>query len=751
VPIEWVPEDAGTAADIDPEPPGRSRAGRETLEAFLHPEVIAVVGAGSDPRTLSGLLFGNLVESGFAGTILPVNKKHATVHGLAAYTDLASCPVRPDLVVVCVPAAAVAPVVAEAGALGVKAVCVLSAGFAELGPEGSELQRGLLERAAATGVHLVGPNCTGILGGSGVRRFNATFSRRLPPPGRTALLSQSGAIGVAILDAAEDRGLGVSSFVSVGNCADIDGNDLLEYWGDDGETELILAYLESVPDAARFARIARRVSRSVPIVVVKAGRTEAGRRGATSHTAALSSGDAAVDALLRQSGTIRAGSLEEMLDLAALLGGGRRRFKGRRVGIVTNGGGPGVLAADACEASGLTVPELGRPTRSQLRSRLPAEASVANPVDIIAGATAEQYGRVMRTLGTEPGIDAVMVVYNTPLVTTADEVAGEMIATRGEIPPDVALLGVFMVRDGPPRVLRAAGIPAFTYPENAARALDRAIAWYERQRRPGGIAIEPHVDLARAHELVIAAHPRTSEGWMDPVDAIGLVEAYGIHVPRTRVVSTPAEAAEAQADLRCAVVVKACAPIHKTDVGAVRMRIADPTAAADAVIAIRADLEAAGQTAAGARLLVQEQVEDGLEMIVGVRRDPLLGHVVVVGLGGTLVEVLEDVAVGVSPLADCDIDDMLESLKSHRLFGGYRGMPPRDVEALREVLRRVSALADDVPEIAEMDLNPVFVLEKGAVAADVRVRLVYGRQELQELQEVWRWSSASLRSTSPTT
>jgi acyl-CoA synthetase (NDP forming) len=700
-----------------------SSATKVALDAFLRPRSIAVVGASTDPDTISGLLFANLLESHFEGTVLPVNKKHPVVQGVVSYPDLASCPVVPDLVIVCVPAHAAAEMVAEAGDLGVKAVCIISAGFAETGPNGAALQDTLVKEARSRGVRLVGPNCTGILSGSSGTRFNATFSRTVPRPGRTAVLSQSGAIGLAVLEAAEVRGLGIGAFVSVGNSVDVASNDLLAYWGEDATTDLVLLYLESVPDPRAFIRIAAEVSRRIPIVAVKAGRTEAGRRGAASHTAALASGEVATDALLRQAGVIRAESIEEMVDLATVLSS-HRHFRGRRAAILTNGGGPGVLAADACESNGLVVPELSDLTAAALRALLPKEASVSNPVDMIAAATALQYGQAVRILGSAPEIDALIVMFNTPLLTRASDVAAELVSSQAQVGGDFALLAVFMNREGPPRALREAGVPAFTFPENAVRALARAISWGERHERPRGRVLRPDVDAQKVVRLVTRAGRRSDDGWMTTDDAEALLSAYGVTLPRVVRVRTPDEAALAQAELGCTTVVKVAAAIHKSDVGGVRLGVNTPAAAADAVRAIRADLRSAGMNGMADELLVQEQIESGQEMIVGVNHDPLLGPLVMVGLGGKLVELLGDVAVRVAPLTDADIEDMLKSLKSYRLLTGFRGTPPLDVDALGEVLQRVSALVEDLPGIAEMDLNPVFVLEKGAVAADVRIRLV---------------------------
>ena len=381
-----------------------------------------------------------------------------------------------------------------------------------------------------------------------------------------------------------------------------------------------------------------------------------------------------------------------------------------------------MLAADACEASGLVVPELDETTAASLRALLPAEASVANPVDMIASATAEDYGQAVRILGTAPELDALIVVYNTPLVTRASDVAHELVAAHPELAEDVALLTVFMNADGPPRAVREAAIAAFDFPENAARALGRSVEWGRRHRGPAGVVQRPEVDVQRAHRLLAEA-TRDKDGWLATLDAERLLGEYGISVPRSIRARTPGEAEAAQVELGRTVVVKLAAAVHKSDVGGVRLGARTPAAAAGAVLAIRADLEAAGRPGLGDEFLVQEQIESGREMIVGVSRDALLGPLVMVGLGGELVELLGDVTLRLAPLTDDDIEDMLGSLRSYPLLTGYRGAPPLDVGALRQVLQAVSALADDMPEIVEMDLNPVLVLEKGAVAVDVRIRV----------------------------
>jgi acetate---CoA ligase (ADP-forming) len=698
-------------------------AARIAVGPFLRPAAIAVVGASDKPASIGRLLLANLLASGFTGPVYPVNPRHQVLEGAACYPDLASCPTRPDLAVVAVPAPAVADVVDQAGALGVRAACVVSAGFAEIGGQGRELQDELRRRARAADVRLIGPNCMGLLNGGPEPRFNATFSPAFPPPGRLAFVTQSGGLGLAALLLLAGPSLGVGGFVSVGNTADLSPNDLLLYWDEDPGTDVVLAYLESVPDPRRFARIARRVSRRKPIVAVKSGRTGAGRRAASSHTAALAAGETAVEALFHQAGVIRAGTLEEMFDIAAVLSA-QPVPAGRRVAVLTNGGGPGILVADACEAAGLLVPELSDDTQAALHAGLPPQASVKNPVDVVASATARQYGQALRLLGAATEIDAIIAVFIPPFVTAAEDVAREII-TAAAAAPAKPVIAVFLTAGPAPASLAGAGIPAFTYPEQAAAALGQIARWAEWRTRPAGhVVTPPGIDAGRGRAVVgkiLASQP--AGGWISAEAAAQLLAAYGIPAVRSRLVRTPDQAAAAQAELGGPVAVKIAAAIHKSDVGGVALGISTPQAAAQAVTGIRAALAETGLAGQASEFLVQEQIRDGVEMIVGVTHDPAFGPLVLAGLGGTTVEVLGDVAVRITPLSNTDVDEMLRSLRSYRLLTGYRQSPPLDVAAFAELLHRVSAMVEDIPEIAELDLNPVFVRQHGAVVADVRVRL----------------------------
>ncbi|MPZ71749.1 MAG: GNAT family N-acetyltransferase [Nitriliruptorales bacterium] len=695
------------------------------LTALFKPKSIAVVGASRDPKTIGGLVFDNLLTGGFQGPVFPVNPSASYVQSVAAYNTVADCPTVPEMVLVCVPAGHVTGVVEQAARLGTKAAVIISAGFNEAGRRGAAREQQLMEMVRAHGIRIVGPNCMGVLNASPRVRMNGTFSQVFPPPGRVAFSSQSGALGLAILAAAQRLGLGLSTFASIGNKADISGNDLLQYWEDDEDTDVILLYLESFGNPRKFGRLARRIGRSKPIVAVKSGRTTAGERAASSHTGALAAGDVAVAALFRQAGVIRTDTLEELFNVATVLAN-QPVPAGKGVAILTNGGGPGILAADACESNGLTVPELQPETIDALAEFLPAEAGIRNPVDMIASASAESYGRAMRVLAADPDVHALLVIFIPPIVTRAEDVALEMAAARGDIGADTPVLSVFMSEQGVPAELTQARIPSFRFPEGAAEALGKVARYGEWRNSDLGNVVEVRdADEAAARAIVdevLADSVR--EGWLDARQTDRLLRAFGITTAPSRVVSTPEEAAAAQEEIGAAVAVKSAAPIHKTELGGVRLGLGRPSQVAEAVRGIADELRQAGRgdlVAAG--FLVQEMVGDGIEMVVGVTHDPIFGPILVAGMGGTLVELLKDVAVRIHPLTDVDVDDMLTSLRGYPLLTGYRGSDPVDVEAFKALLFRLSAMVEAVPEISELDLNPVFVRRRGVAAVDARVKL----------------------------
>jgi acetyl coenzyme A synthetase (ADP forming)-like protein len=700
-------------------------ASANALRWFFAPGAVAVVGASRDRGTIGGEIYHNLVEYGFAGPAYPVNPAAAVVQSVPAYASVDAIAGPVDLAVVAVPAAQVIPVAERCARKGVRALVVISAGFAETGEEGRQRQEVLLRVCRRAGMRLIGPNCLGIVNTDPAVRLNATFATGAPLIGRVGFFSQSGALGLAIMDYAASLGLGLSTFVSVGNKADVSANDLLGYWESDPRTDVVLLYVESFGNPRKFSRIARWVGRTKPIVAVKSGRTRAGARAAASHTGALlAASDVTVNALFRQAGVIRVDTLEELFDVAALLAH-QPLPGGRRVGIITNSGGPAILCADTLEAEGLEVPVLGEQTQARLRTVLPREATVANPVDMIASATAEQYREAIGIVAEDPGVDALVVIFIPPLVTRPADVAQAIVEGGRETGRRKPLLTVFMSARGVPDVLRSAEarIPSYAFPEAAARALARVAGYGAWRTRPETPPVEPSGLRRDEAAALVAMALRRREGWLSPDEVMALLACYGLPAAAQRVVASPAEAAAAAESLGGTVALKAIAPglVHKTEVGAVRLHLRSPdeVRAGAEEMAIRL----AGLGHAPAAFLVQEMVPKGVEMIVGVVHDPQFGPVVACGAGGVLVELLGDVSVGLAPLGPEDAREMVRHLKSYPLLTGFRGAPAYDVPALEDMVLRVSALAEDLPAIAELDCNPIIVRETGAVIVDARVRV----------------------------
>jgi acetyl coenzyme A synthetase (ADP forming)-like protein len=681
---------------------------RASLEPFFHPRSVAVVGASTRRGSIGGELFRNVIAGDFSGSVYPVNRNGDAVAGVHGYRTLAEIAEKVDLAVICVPGEQVLPAAEEALAAEVRALVVISAGFAETGSEGAARQERLLALVRDHGARLLGPNCLGIA--SNAVHLNATFAPRSFPAGKIGFSSQSGALGLALLERAEATGLGVTSFVSIGNKADVSSNDLLEWWEDDDETEMVVQYLESFGNPRAFSRIARRVARRKPILALKGGSTGAGSRAAGSHTAALAGSDVAVDALFRQAGVIRARTLDELIDVATLLSA-QPVPRGRRVALVTNAGGLGILAADACEAAGLELPQPSDANRAALAEVMPAEGSSANPIDLLGGATAETFAAALPPVLADPAYDAVIVLF-VPTVGTNEEEVGVAISRAAATVVDKPVLCVFVSAKGAPSSLRsAADVPAFTYPEAAARALGRAAERGEWLRQPTGSAPELERDRDEA-QAVVDDSIEAGGGWLGAQQTRRLLEAYGVPLVPERHVATPEAAVEVARELGYPVVLKTAAPgAHKTEQGGVVLDLGD----AEAVRAAAEKL--------GGPLLVQPHVRGGAELLAGAVQDPVFGPLVAFGPGGVLAELIGEAQFRLAPLTDQDAEELILFGKAGRLVTGFRGAPPADEAALVDLLLRLSLLADDLPEVAELDLNPVFALPTGCIAVDARVRI----------------------------
>jgi acetyl coenzyme A synthetase (ADP forming)-like protein len=686
------------------------------LTTFFQPRVVAVVGANRDRHKIGSEILHNLLETGFPGAVVPVHSTATDIAGLKAYPRVVDIPQDVDLAVIVVPADAVEAAVDDCLARRVPAICIISAGFGECTEDGRVRERRIVAKARAAGSRVIGPNCMGLLNTDPAFLLNATFSPVYPPAGNVAMSTQSGALGLAILDYARKLNIGISSFVSIGNKADVSGNDLLEYWEADPRTSVILLYLESFGNPAKFSRLARRISRHKPIVALKSGRSTVGARAAASHTGALASADAFVDALFHQSGVIRTDTVTELFDVASLLS--RQPLpRGRRVAILTNAGGPGILAADACQSHGLDVAELSAETRVALRGFLPSAAAVNNPVDLLAAAPAGHYERALAILLADPNVDSVLAIFIPPIVTDADDVAAA-IATAAGRTPDKPVAGVFMRSDAAPDSLQR--IPCFAFPEPAAIAMARVAAYAAwRNQAPGVVPSLPDIQPSLARLVVERALGRGS-GWLTAVEANALLAAVGITVPRSNVVTSIDDAVEAAVRLGFPVALKAVglSLLHKTELKAVRLNLATKAEVRMAATELTRTL---GDRIDG--LLVQRMVTGGAEMMIGAINDPTFGHVVVCGSGGVLIDLLADSACRLYPVTDQDAAEMVASLKGVRLLRGFRGNLPADEPAFREAVLRVSALVGICPEIQELDVNPLAVLPDGVSALDVRVRV----------------------------
>ena len=712
-------------------------ADASSIRVFLNPRSVAIVGASRSKEKIGGAILANVLRDGFRGSVYPVHPSASSLEGLRAYPRVSDVPEAVDLAVVAVPAAKVADVVADCAASGVRGVVIVSSGFAEAGggEAGKKEQDRLVRAARTSGLRLVGPNCMGLINTDPNVRLNVTFAPARPPAGNISMSSQSGALGIAILDHLERTGLGVASFVSIGNKADVSGNDLLAYWSEDPRTDVIVLYLESFGNPRKFARIAPQVARKKPIVAVKAGRSAAGIRAASSHSAALASFDTAVDALFEEAGVLRTNTMEELFDVAALLAM-QPLPPGPRVGVVTNAGGPGILLADACEAHGLLLSELSGPTVERLRAFLPSAAGLSNPVDMIASATPEQYEATIEALGGDPGIDSLVVIYIPVLEDRTEEVSRAIARAAGKLPAQKPILTVLLSSRGAPAPLATGPrgkIPSFAYPENAAMALAAATRYSRWRTRPEGKELELDAFATSAIRAVVdriladASSRGSNEPiWLEPTDLAAVLRAAGVDFASGEVAEARRDDLVRRAErLGFPLVAKAIAPglLHKSDAGGVILGLRTPEQVGAAFDELEARMRRAGTRLEG--VFLQREVAGGIEALVGVTTDPSFGPLLVCGLGGVLVELVHDVAFHLVPVSDVDAHEMLSRLRAGKILEGYRGAPPGDRDALVALVQRVSALATVVPELLELDLNPVKVLPpgQGAVVVDGRMRI----------------------------
>jgi acetyltransferase len=700
----------------------RGEAGVPVLEGLFKPKSVAVVGVARSEGKVGHFIFDNLLHAGFEGPVYPVNPHAEEIHGHRCYPSVADLPAVVDLAIIVVPAEHVAPVVEACGVSGVPAAIVISAGFKESGPAGAALEREVVRIASEYGMRILGPNCLGVL--STPSHLNASFSASMPPQGGISFLSQSGALGTAILDWAEGVGLGLAHFVSLGNRADISETDLLEAWCDDSETRVVVAYLESVADGSAFVDAAQRVSRSKPIIAVKSGGSDAGARAVSSHTGSLAGTDVAYEAAFRRSGVIRARSVEQLFDFAAAFAG-QPVPTGDGLAIVTNAGGPAVMATDACERAGIGLASFEQETIDALRAVLPAAAAFYNPVDILGDASAQRYAAALQAIYADPNVRSVLCVLTPQAMTESAMTAAALADIAG--PSKITTLASFMGGSGVSdaiRTLASSAIPNFSFPERAVASIGAMRSYSRYLDRPEPRHDPVHADRERVRSIIDDAR-RSGRSYITAEDAAAIVAAYGVPTPRGAVGRDLAAVRALAAEIGYPVAAKISSPdlLHKSDVGGIRIGIEDEAQLESAYDDLLGKARSYAPDAVIEGLQIQEMVAPGREVIVGVDRDQQFGPLLMFGLGGVYVEVLKDVTFQLCPIDQQQAREMLSEIRGYGLLRGVRGERPADIEAIAECIVRVSALVTDFPEILELDINPLIVAEagSGALAADVRI------------------------------
>ncbi len=691
-----------------------------TFEAFFNPRGVVVIGASTKPHKLGYGVARNLVASGYGGALHFVNPRGGELFGRPLLRDLAEVPDPIDLAVLVVPAAAAPETVRACGARGIPAAVLISGGFRETGPQGAALEEAVQQAVRETGIRLIGPNCIGLLDTH--LPLDTTF---LPPPmpraGDLAFLSHSGATCAAVIDWAREQGFGFSRLVSLGNQADVTETDLLPLMAEDPHTRVITCYFEGISDGRRFVETAAEVTRRKPVLVLKAGRFAAGQRAAASHTGALAGAETAFQAAFEKSGVLRADTVEEMFDWARALAW-QPLPRGPRTAVLTNAGGPGVIAADALEAEGLQLADLSPQTEAALRELLPPAASVHNPVDMLASASAEQYARSLEILLADEGVDSVLLILPPPPMYPAETAAEALlpVIAASDKPVLVALMGSTLIHAAAER-FRAARVPDYPFPERAAAALARM---WQRQR----FLQQPQEDAALdgiGRQAAAAALDGAERGWLPPERVEALLRAYGLPFSPMRLARSAEEAAVLAEMVGFPLVMKIASPdiAHKTDVGGVLLDVASAEAAAEGFARLLARVKEARPEARLEGVWLQRQLPPGQEVILGVVRDPQFGPLVMFGSGGVEVEGLGDVAFALAPLRAGEAERLLDRTWAGRKLRGYRNLPPADRAAVAEALRRLGQLAYDFPRIAEVEINPLLVWEQGVTAVDVRLRL----------------------------
>jgi acetyltransferase len=693
------------------------------LKALFCPSSVAVIGVGRREGNVGHDIFDNIRSSGYKGQFYPVNPKAKEIHGHACYVSILDIPEPVELAVVAVPSQAVAQVIEECGQKGVSVAIIISAGFRESGVEGAKLEKQVLENARKYGLRVLGPNCLGVIDTN--CRLNASFAKTMPKTGSIAIMSQSGALLTSILDWARSEDIGFSKFISLGNKSDIDEIDLLNALVDDENTRVICSYTEGISKGQEFIRVSRRVSLRKPIVALKSGSTDAGARAVSSHTGSLAGSERAYNAAFEQAGVIRAYSVEDLFDYAIALAY-QPIPKGRNIAILTNAGGPGIMATDACERLGIPLAALEKETIEQLRQNLPAAASVYNPIDILGDAKADRYRFALETILADANVHLLLTLLTPQAMTEIKETAIALIQVAAKF-PDKPLYTCFMGRadifEGV-RLLSKHQIPNYYFPERAVRAIAAVQAYAEYRRKPPEEFVGFSAEKSRVRRIFAEAKKigRTS---LPDVISFDVVSAYGIKVVGCNMARDLTEAKTIAAKLGYPVVAKVASPdiLHKSDVGGIVLDIKNNRELEIAYHQILDNVSRFIPQAAVWGICIQEMIKGAREVIIGVNRDPQFGHLVMFGLGGIYVEVLQDVSFRIVPVSKREAEKMVTEIRSYPLLKGMRGQKGVDISAIVETIQRISQLISDFPEIVEMDINPLMVKEEGCIAADVRITI----------------------------
>lgn len=696
-----------------------------SLDGIFRPKSIAIIGASTKKGTIGREILHNLIEYEFNGKVFPVNPKASVIHSIKCYSTILDVPDAVDLAIVIVPRDIVKQTLEQCGEKGVKGVVVISSGFKETGEEGAKKELELMEVIRKYGMRMVGPNCFGVLNTDPKYSMNATFSKTRPLVGIVGFMSQSGALGEAILDYANQLNLGFSMFASVGNKADISGNDLLQYWQDDPNTEMILLYLENFGNPRRFTRIARGITRKKPVIAVKAGRTAAGARAVSSHTGVLADLDVGTDALFEQCGVLRVSSVDELFDVAMALSN-QPLPGGDRIAVITNAGGPGILATDAIVGLGMKMAKFEEKTLKYLKKNLPAVAAINNPVDVIASGGADSYRVAMDAVLSDKNVDAVIVIFVPPIVVNHRAVINTIIEMIEKHKNNKTVLGCFMgAPDGISGTEEMAKhkIPIYTFPESAAKAMSAMTRHRRWIDRPEGKIAEFKANKDRVKKIVNTA-VKSRHNIIVGEEALDVLDAYGIRVARSMKVKTQHGIKKAVSRLGFPLVMKIDDPeiAHKTDVGGVVANLQSQARVTDAFKVMKKKFGRPERGFTG--VILQEMVKDGVETIMGMNQDPSFGPLMMFGLGGIYVEVMKDVAFKIHPITDYDAEEMIKSINGYPLLTGFRGFSAVDIKALEETILRLSQLVSDFPIFESFDVNPFIATAKAEKSKAVDARFV---------------------------